>query len=274
VPVVQIPNRGRAFPGGAGSANGARPQPPGATAPRASRLTRPSWLDLRLITGVALVMLAVLGGARVVTAAGHTTPVWALRHDLVQGSVVGAGDVVPAAVHFDSTAGAQQYLSAGVALPAGVRLARSVAAGELLPRAALHAAGPATVSLLPLGLTSGNVPPGLGVGTLVDVWAVPGPSAGAATTRQSPAVEVLAGVPVSAVSGTGSFGATGTTVVTVSIPRDGGVGAVLSGVAGKSVVLLPVSHAVDTGPAAADQLRHPSTASPRPVVPSTAGGGR
>ena len=273
MPVVQIPNRGRASPGGAGSADGARPQPPGTTAPRASRLTRPSWLDLRLVAGVALVLLAVLGGARVVTAAGHTTPVRALRHDLVQGSVVGAGDVVPAAVHFDSTAGAQQYLSAGVALPAGVRLARSAAAGELLPRAALGAAGPATVSL-PLGLTSGNVPPGLGVGTLVDVWAVPGPSAGAATTRQSPAVEVLAGVPVSAVSGTGSFGATGTTVVTVSIPRDGGVGAVLSGVAGKSVVLLPVSHAVDAGPAAADQLRHPAPAYPRPVVPSTAGGGR
>jgi len=60
----------------------------------------------------------------------------------------------------------------------------------------------------------------------------------------------------------------------VSIPRDGGVGAVLSGVAGKSVVLLPVSHAVDAGPAAADQLRHPAPAYPRPVVPSTAGGGR
>ncbi len=249
---------GAGGPAASGAARSAGTDPARPAAPRARRLGRPSWLDLRLVAGVALVLLAVLGGARVVTAAGHTTTVWSIRGDLAAGSVVAPGDLVGVSVHFTGADDAERYLPAGVPLPVGVRLGRAVGAGELLPRAALAAAGPATVAL-PLDVTTGNVPPGLAAGALVDVWAVPAATAGAAATRQSPAVEVLAGVPVAAVSGSGSFGSTGTTVVTVSIPRDTGVAAVLTGVAGRSVVLLPVSGGVDA-----------STASAAPVAPSVA----
>lgn len=237
-------------PASTGAARTAAADPARPAALQARRLGRPSWLDVRLVAGVALVVLAVLGGARVVTAAGHTTTVWSMRGDLAAGSVVAPGDLVGVSVHFAGVEDAERYLPAGVPLPVGVRLGRAVGVGELLPRAALAAGGPATVAL-PLDVTTGNVPPGLAAGALVDVWAVPAATAGAAATRPSPAVEVLAGVPVAAVSGSGSFGSTGTTVVTVSIPRDAGVAAVLTGVAGRSVVLLPVSGAVDAGAASA-----------------------
>src|SRR3712207_4756406 len=83
------PAPGVGAPGGAGrgecAVTAVRPlssasaEVPGPT-PR--RVRPPRWLDLRLVLGVLLVLGSVLVGARVVTAADATVPVWSARSDL------------------------------------------------------------------------------------------------------------------------------------------------------------------------------------------------
>lgn len=237
---------------------------PAGAAPRANRLGRPSWLDPRLVAGIVLIAIALVGGARVVSAAGHTTPVWSLRHSLAAGAVLTTADLVPAAVHFAGAGDLDRYLPAGSALPAGAHVSRSVGAGELLPRSAV-ATGAAARVALPLAVATGDLPPGLHAGTVVDVWAVPGRtglSAGAAAAGSAgapgstvsgdtpaTAVQLLSAVPVAAVAGSGSLGTTGATVVTVSLPRDAAaVATVLRLAATGSIVVLAVSDQVDAAP--------------------------
>jgi hypothetical protein len=68
------------------------------------RIRSPSWLDLRLVAGVALVLVSVLVGVRVVAAADHTTHFWAANHDLAAGVVLQSGDVHSVSVRL-ATAG-------------------------------------------------------------------------------------------------------------------------------------------------------------------------
>lgn len=249
---------GRAGAGGSGSSGPGTP-----VAPRANRLGRPSWLDPRLVVGILLIAVALVGGARVVGSAGHTTPVWSLRHSLGAGAVLTTADLVPASVHFAGAGDVDRYLPAGSALPAGARVSRSVGSGELLPRSAVSAGAAARVAL-PLAVASGDLPPGLVAGTVVDVWSVPdrtgltgttsAGSSGTAGTAGSTAaggtpaaaVQLLSAVPVAAVAGSGALGTTGATVVTVSIPRDAAaVATVLRLAATGSIVVLAVSDQID-----------------------------
>ena len=47
--------------------------------PAPRRVRPPRWLDLRLVLGVLLVLASVLLGARIVSAADVTVPVWRSR---------------------------------------------------------------------------------------------------------------------------------------------------------------------------------------------------
>src|SRR3954471_16343060 len=109
---------------------------PAAVPPRPAPrlLTPPRWLDLRLVLGVLLVLGSVLLGARVVSAADATVPVWAAAGDLAAGTVLTADDLVAVDVRLDDAANA--YLATSTQ-PAGRTLSRAVSAGELLPRATL-----------------------------------------------------------------------------------------------------------------------------------------
>jgi hypothetical protein len=244
------------FASGAGSSQPGSSAGGAATAPRATRLGRPSWLDPRLVAGIVLILIAVLGGARVVSGAARTTEVWSVRHDLGAGAQITSADLVPVAVRLTTAVG--RYLPAGSVLPAGAHVNRSVGAGELLPRSAIATTAEPTVAL-PLAVATGALPPGLATGTVVDVWAVPdstpgtagsaGAAGSAASAADSRAVEVLSGVTVSAVTGGGSLGSSATSVVTVSIPRDATtVSTVLGLTAGHSIVVLPVSGGADPAP--------------------------
>lgn len=263
------------------SGPGAGPGPAG-PAPRANRFGRPSWLDPRLVAGVALIAVALVGGARVVAVAGHTTPVWSLRHSLGAGAVLTTADLVPVAVHFAGAGDVDRYLPAGSALPVGAHVSRSVGSGELLPRSAVSTGAAARVAV-PFAVASGDLPPGLTAGTVVDVWSVPdrtglttgssspgAPDAGAAGSggagstgsgdAPAAAVQLLSAVPVAAVTGSGALGTTGTTVLTVSLPRDAAaVATVLRLAATGSIVVLAVSDQVD----GADQVA---------AAPGTGGG--
>lgn len=187
------------------------------TGPVPRRVRPPRWLDLRLVLGVLLVLGSVLLGARVVSGADRTAPVWAVAGDLAAGTVLTSGDLVPVDVRLDDAAGA--YLSTSTQ-PQGRTLSRAVRHGELLPRSALDGA-PVQVQLA-LPVQAGYVPPGLGRGSRVDVYSLPATGSGQAAATADPGlVAVVRDATVQAVSGRsqGVLSTPTTTVqVVVSVP--------------------------------------------------------
>lgn len=139
--------------------------PPGSPAPR--RLVAPGWLNLRLVAGVLLVLISVVVGARVISAADDSDRVWAADRDLAAGTVLAEGDLRSVSVRLDE--GAQSYVLVSND-PLGRRLGGSVRAGELLP-SGLLADSSALVDIA-LPIAAGFVPPSLTRGRLVDIYAL------------------------------------------------------------------------------------------------------
>ena len=163
--------------------------------PTPRRVRPPRWLDLRLVLGVLLVLGSVLLGARVVSAADATVPVWAVTGDLAAGTRLDASDLRAVDVRLGDAAHA--YLSTSTR-PEGRTLGRAVRSGELLPRRALDPAGELVQLALPV--QSGYVPPGLERGQVVDVYAVADPTAGAAGAADGSVTPVVRMAPVAAIS--------------------------------------------------------------------------
>jgi hypothetical protein len=233
----------------------AETDPSAGPAPR--RVKAPSWLDLRLVLGVLLVLGSVLLGARVVSAADATVPVWSAAADLAAGTELTAEDLVVVDVRLDDAAKA--YLSGSVR-PEGSVLSRPVRAGELLPSSALEE--PADLVQLALPVQAGYVPPGLRHGQLIDVYAVADPAAGATGKGVGSVTLVVAEAPVQTTSGTsdGVLSTPSTTIqVVVGVAADEAAD-VLAAIAGRPLVV--VAHdSVDTSDAAAEQARAGSSAS-------------
>ena len=165
--------------------------------PRASRLRAPSWLDRRLVLGLLLVLTSVVVGARVLSGADTSVPVYAATRDLAAGTALVDGDLRVARVRLFGSG--DRYVSADGPKPAGYVLLRPVGADELLPRLAVTGEAAATpVRLVTLPVRRHHLPPGLGHGDLVDVYLSPGTKAAPAT----PAL-VLARVTVDSVSDRG-----------------------------------------------------------------------
>jgi hypothetical protein len=195
----------------------------------------PRWLDLRLVLGVLLVLGSVLVGARVVTAADATVPVWAATADLAPGTVLARADLIAVSVRLDDVA--RSYLATSTH-PEGRVLGRAVRAGELLPRSVLDE--PTGLVQLALPVQAGFVPPSLTRGQLVDVYAVADPAAGAPAAAGGGVDRVVAAAPVQAVSGRGEgvlSSATTTVQVVVSVPADQAAG-VLGLIGGRGLVVV------------------------------------
>ncbi|MGY2081808.1 SAF domain-containing protein [Modestobacter sp. SYSU DS0657] len=226
------------------------------TGPVVRRVRPPRWLDLRLVLGVLLVLGSVLVGARVVTAADATVPVWSAGADLAAGTVLTAADLVSVPVRLDDVAGA--YLSASTR-PEGRVLARAVRAGELVPRSALEEVTGQVQLALPV--QAGFVPPGLSRGQLVDVYAVADPAVGASLETGGDVDLVVGAAPVQAVTGRSDgvlSASTSTLQVVVTVPTDDAP-VVLAAIGGRGLVVV-VRDSVDaaagtttSGDAAADR---------------------
>ena len=222
----------RGAPTVVGRPAGGDPAPSG---PRPRRVGPPRWLDLRLVLGVLLVLGSVLVGARVLTAADATVPVWAASADLSEGTVLADGDLVAVPVRLDDVAPA--YLATSTR-PEGRVLTRAVRAGELLPRSALDE--PTGSVQLALPVQAGYVPPGLERGRLVDVYAVADPAVGATGAGGGAVDLVVSAAPVQAVSGRGDgvlSTATTTLQVVVAVPASQAAG-VLAGIGGGGLVVV------------------------------------
>jgi hypothetical protein len=206
------------------------------------RVRPPRWLDLRLVLGVLLVLGSVLLGARVVTGADATVPVWSASGDLAAGTVLDGGDLVAVSVRLDDVAG--QYLATSTR-PEGRVLGRAVRAGELLPRSALEEATGLVQLALPV--QAGYVPPGLTRGQVVDVYAVAAPAVGATGKTGGKVDLVVSAAPVQAVTGRGDgVLSTATTTVQVVVAVAGEDAAdVLGAIGGRGLVVV-VRNSVDS----------------------------
>jgi hypothetical protein len=193
---------------------------------------------------VLLVLGSVLLGARLVAGADRTVPVWSAAGDLSAGTVLTADDLVPVQVRLGSASAG--YLST-TTQPAGRVLSRPVHGGELLPRSALDGASAQVQLALPV--QAGYVPPGLGRGSRVDVYALPAAGAAAASPPAAPGVAVVVrDATVQAVSGRaqGVLSTPTTTVqVVVSVPG-GQAPDVLAAVGGRSLAVV-LHDGVDAG---------------------------
>src|SRR3954447_19824016 len=212
--------------------------------PTPRRVRPPQWLDLRLVLGLLLVLGSVLLGARVVSAADATVPVWAASGSLAAGTVLTAEDLVAVDVRLDDAARA--YLSTATK-PEGRTLSRAVSAGELIPRSTL--AEPDELVQLALPVQAGYVPPSLQRGQLVDVYAVADPAAGATAVADGSVTPVVASVTVQAISGR-SEGVLSTPTTTMQVvvsvaARD--ASGVLSSIGGRPLVVV-VHDSVDAEP--------------------------
>ncbi|WP_448627054.1 SAF domain-containing protein [Geodermatophilus sp. URMC 64] len=237
-----------------------RPAPaPAAPAegPTPRRVRPPRWLDLRLVLGLLLVLGSVLLGARVVSAADATVPVWAAAGNLAPGTVLTAEDLVSVDVRLDDTG--ESYLSSSTS-PEGRTLSRAVSDGELLPRSALTE--PDELVQLALPVQAGFVPPSLQRGQLVDVYAVADPVAGATAVADGSVTAVVTSAPVQAISGRseGVLSTPTTTVqVVVSVAADE-ASDVLAAIGGRPLVVV-VHGSIDSGDptaAAGDAVAEPT----------------
>jgi len=143
--------------------------PTGSTgvSPTPRRLRAPRWLNGRLIAGIMLVLVSVIVGARVLTAADDSDTVWAAHADLAAGTIIADGDLRAVSVRLADSGDAYLLSSAD---PVGRVLSSPIRAGELLPRAILTETS--TLVEIALPIAAGYVPPSLHRGQLVDVYAL------------------------------------------------------------------------------------------------------
>lgn len=138
----------------------------------AERVKTPGWRDPRMWFGVALVAISVLTGARVLASADDTTAVWSLAVSKQAGEELTSADLVARDVRFGDEGDLAGYLRASEEVAPGSRMIRAVGAGELLPRSAFGTSVQTGVVEVPLEVSMTQIPPAVGVGSVVDVWAV------------------------------------------------------------------------------------------------------
>jgi hypothetical protein len=152
--------------------------------PTPRRVRRPSWLDLRLVLGVLLVVAAVLIGAKVVQGARHKDTALAVTRDLAAGTTLRSDDLRTIDVGLpDSVDRAHIYVS-DRAKAVGKVLGRPLTAGELLPAAVLTRSPVRTTVSVPFPT---DAAPKLSRGERIVVWL---------STKQCPSVVLLADVTV------------------------------------------------------------------------------
>jgi hypothetical protein len=178
-----------------------------ATSPVPRRVRVPSWLDVRLVTGLLLVLGSMLLGARVVAGADARTRVVEFSADLHRGSVLTRDELGYARAAVPG--GAANYLT-DIGAAVGRQLNRDVVRGELVPGAALDLPPATTSVVVPFGP---DAAPKVAAGDRVEIWL---------SSPACPATVVLADVTVQAVhdSSTRSFGSAQGVSLVVELPTD------------------------------------------------------
>lgn len=154
------------------SARAARSSARPGDVPAATRPGAPGWRDPRLWIGVVLVTGSVVAGARILSGADDMTPVWSASGDLVAGQVLTAADLRATQVRFGDDVDRDRYLEVDDELPAALTLTRPLAAGELVPAAALGEEPTDDTVAVSIAVSAEHVPTDLVRGSRVDVWVI------------------------------------------------------------------------------------------------------
>lgn len=117
----------------------------------ARRLERPGWLNARTVAGVLLFAVAFASGQRLLADARTTVPAWTAARDLATGTVLSVDDLRRADVRLPAEVLARYATTTDDLV--GERLARPVAAGELVPAAALAGEGPVDATAVTVPVT-------------------------------------------------------------------------------------------------------------------------
>jgi hypothetical protein len=167
--------------------------------------------------GLAIVAASILAGALVLGTSDDTVPVWSAADTLGEGHVLTADDLAVRRVRLDADT-ASLYFNADDQLPADLRLGRDVAAGELLPRAAVTRADTREPRQVPISVSPSQVPGKVGVGDLVDIYLRPASRTSCARTSVCDGRPVLSGVTVSdAPPADEAFGADGSRTLVLAM---------------------------------------------------------
>ena len=183
----------------------------------ATRTTTPGWRDARMWVGVGIVAVSVVAGVRVVGSADDSVPVWTVTEDLAAGIAIEPDVLQARAVRFADAEQRSRYLPADEPLPDDRHLLRGLGAGELLPVAALGAAEGAGVLQVPIRVPVEGVPPGVAVGSRVDVYV------SEETEADRAAVLLLEDVSVTAAPRVAdTFGGSGHRQLVLGVPEEDG----------------------------------------------------
>ncbi|PZS37073.1 MAG: hypothetical protein DLM58_00245 [Pseudonocardiales bacterium] len=204
-----------------------------APSPVPRRINAPSWLDLRLVVGVVLVLGSVLFGAKIVSGANHTYGMLAVTRDLAAGTLLSSDDVKSVHVKLPDRGNGIYVSDAADVL--GKQLNRALASNELLPAAALVSAGALTTVTVPF---TADHAPALSPGQRVEIWL---------TTKACASLVLLADVTVQDVHAAtgGSFSSSGGQNVVISVAPDL-AGRVVAALAGEGAT---IRAGILTGPA-------------------------
>ncbi len=207
--------------------------------PTATRLSKPSWRDSRLVVGVVLVLLSMTVGAKAIAAADDTVPMYAASASLVPGQPVTQGDVR----RVDVQLGADRfrYLAADHDIAPGTFALREVRPGELLPASALGARDAVDLKPVSVPVDSGSAGQ-LTAGSVVDVWVNARDRSSAAEKFGRP-VKSLEAAPVARTpdkSGGGLGATSGMAAVQIMVP-EANVQALIAAIdQGAKITLVPV----------------------------------
>lgn len=130
----------------------------------AMRIARVRWRDVRLWAGLALILISMIAGARLLSGPDGAALVWRASADLARGSVPIAE---PVQVQLGDAAGA--YLPAEV--PIDGRMLIEVPAGALIPARAIGDPAVGDVREVTVPVDPLHAPVTLAAGDRVDVWA-------------------------------------------------------------------------------------------------------
>ena len=130
----------------------------------AKRARSARWRDPRLLAGVALVAVAMAGGALLLNRGSVGTPTVRALRDLPVGVTVSDADVEIVTADIPGT---QAYLAQ---IEPGDVVVRAIHAGELVPADALTEHAPVDVRMVTVPVEPLHAPPGLMPGSRVDVW--------------------------------------------------------------------------------------------------------
>lgn len=132
------------------------------------RPPRAFWFDPRFAIGIVLVVASIAGVLAVVATADKTTTVYAARGALSVGDHIERTDLVEQSVRLGTVT--DRYLTVDAVPAEGLIVTRTIAAGELVPMAAVgNTAGKRLSSIV---ITVGStLPAAVDAGSVVDVWA-------------------------------------------------------------------------------------------------------